>query len=210
MKLLLTCLAALLAVALVAAQDKPAPLPKGKPASAPAPVTAATAGSPLDFTMPDIDGKDLPLAKYKGDVLLIVNVASKCGFTPQYKQLQEVYEKYKDRGLRILAFPANNFRQQEPGTYKEIKEFCDKNYGVTFDMFSKVSVKGDDTCELYKFLTSKEKNVGFDGEIPWNFTKFLTTCTSWVSSARTIMPSDMANATATWFCSASGRIVANA
>ena len=112
-------------------------------------------------------------SRYKGDVLLIVNVASKCGFTPQYKQLEEVYQKYKSRGFRIAAFPANNFKQQEPGTAAEIKEFCSKNYGVTFDLFAKVSVKGDDQCELYKFLTSKDKNGQFAGGIPWNFTKFL-------------------------------------
>ena len=173
MKALLASVPVVLCVAMVLAQEKlPAP-DKGKPASAPAPVTAATATSPLDFTMPDIDGKDVPLSRYKGDVLLIVNVASKCGFTPQYKQLEEVYQKYKARGFRIAAFPANNFKQQEPGTAAEIKEFCSKNYGVTFDIFAKVSVKGDDQCELYKFLTSKDKTGDSGGEIPWNFTKFL-------------------------------------
>ena len=146
---------------------------EAKPVAQKAGVTAETATSPLDFTMKDIDGKDVALSKYKGDVVLIVNVASKCGHTPQYKDLEALFKKYSGRGLRILGFPANNFREQEPGTNEEIKEFCEKNYGVTFDMFSKVSVKGDDTCELYKFLISKEKDVGHGGEITWNFTKFL-------------------------------------
>jgi len=123
--------------------------------------------------MKDIDGHDVPLSKYKGNVVLIVNVASKCGFTSQYKELQALQEKYRPRGLRILGFPANNFKQQEPGSNAEIKEFCQTTYGVTFDVFAKVSVKGDDTCELYKFLTSEEKNPGHGGEIAWNFTKFL-------------------------------------
>jgi len=144
-----------------------------QPTTQPAAVTAQTATSPLDFTLKDIDGHDVPLSKYKGDVLLIVNVASKCGYTPQYKELQALSEKYGPRGLRILGFPANNFKQQEPGSNPEIKGFCQKNYGVTFDLFAKVSVKGDDTCELYKFLTSAEKNPGHAGEIAWNFTKFL-------------------------------------
>ncbi len=175
MKALLTFVPVVLCVALVAAQEKPAAPDKGKPAAPASKVTAATATatSPLDFTMPDIDGKDVPLSRYKGDVLLIVNVASKCGFTPQYKQLEEVYQKHKARGFRIAAFPANNFRQQEPGTAAEIKEFCSKNYGVTFDLFARVSVKGDGQCELYKFLTSKDKTGDSGGEIPWNFTKFL-------------------------------------
>ena len=161
-----------------AAQEKQEQAPsrkvvEAKPVAQKAGVTAETATSPLDFTMKDIDGKDVALSKYKGDVVLIVNVASKCGHTPQYKDLEALFKKYSGRGLRILGFPANNFREQEPGTNEEIKEFCEKNYGVTFDMFSKVSVKGDDTCELYKFLISKEKDVGHGGEITWNFTKFL-------------------------------------
>ena len=148
------------------------PAAEAKPAEK-AEVTAKTASSPLDFTMKDIDGKDVPLSKYKGQVVLVVNVASKCGLTPQYKELQALQEKYGERGLHILGFPANNFREQEPGTNAEIKEFCHKNFNVTFDLFGKVSVTGDDTCELYKFLTSEEKNPGCGGEIPWNFTKFL-------------------------------------
>jgi glutathione peroxidase len=145
----------------------------GKPATQPVGATAQAATSPLDFTMPDIDGHAVPLSKYKGQVLLIVNVASKCGYTPQYKELEALQQKYGPRGFRILGFPANNFKQQEPGTNLEIKEFCQKNYGVTFDLFSKVSVKGDDMCELYKFLTSEQKTPGHGGEIAWNFTKFL-------------------------------------
>jgi glutathione peroxidase len=137
------------------------------------PVTAATAKSPLDFTMKDIDGKDVNLSKYKGKAVLVVNVASKCGLTPQYEQLQQLHDKYGEKGLAVLAFPANNFNSQEPGSNAEIKSFCQTTYKVGFDLFSKISVKGDDTAELYKFLTSKEKNEKFGGEIKWNFTKFL-------------------------------------
>jgi glutathione peroxidase len=126
-----------------------------------------------DFEMVNIDGQKVPLANYKGDIVLVVNVASKCGLTPQYKDLQQVYNKYKDRGFVILGFPANNFKQQEPGSNAEIKEFCTKNWGVTFPMFSKISVKGEDIHPLYKFLTAKESNPEFAGEIRWNFDKFL-------------------------------------
>ncbi len=122
------------------------------------------------FTMKTIDGKDKPLADYKGDVLLIVNVASFCGNTPQYKNLESLYEAYKDKGFRILAFPANNFGQQEPGNNEEIKSFCDNTYHVTFDMFSKISVKGDDQHPLYRYLTT---GTDFKGDIGWNFAKFL-------------------------------------
>jgi glutathione peroxidase len=178
MRALLTAVALGFCAASVVAQDKPDQPPSRKvveatPTTQKAGVTAQTAAGPLDFAMPDIDGKDVPLSKYKGQVVLIVNVASKCGNTPQYKDLQALYEKYSSRGLRILGFPANNFKAQEPGTNQEIKAFCEKNFGVTFDMFAKVSVKGDDTCELYKFLTSEAKDPGHGGEIAWNFTKFL-------------------------------------
>jgi glutathione peroxidase len=122
------------------------------------------------FSMKTIDGKDKPLSEYKGKVLLIVNVASKCGHTPQYKGLQSIYEKYKDRGFIILGFPANNFLRQEPGTNDEIKKFCTLNYGVTFDMFSKISVKGSDQDPLYQYLT-KESPV--PGVVTWNFQKYL-------------------------------------
>jgi glutathione peroxidase len=122
------------------------------------------------FSMKTIDGKDKPLSEYKGKVLLIVNVASKCGHTPQYKGLEAIYEKYKDRGFMILGFPANNFLWQEPGTNDEIKQFCTLNYGVTFDMFSKISVKGSDQDSLYQYLT-KESPV--PGVVTWNFQKYL-------------------------------------
>lgn len=122
------------------------------------------------FTMKTIDGKEKSLADYKGKVLLVVNVASLCGFTPQYKDLEEVYLKYKDKGFRILAFPANNFGHQEPGSDKEIKEFCHTKYDVTFDLFSKISVKGDDQHPLYQYLT---KDSPFPGEVQWNFQKYL-------------------------------------
>jgi len=123
-----------------------------------------------DFTMKTIDGKERSLADYKGDVLLVVNVASFCGFTPQYKDLEEVYEKYKGKGFRILAFPANNFGKQEPGSDSEIKTFCETKYNVSFDLFSKISVKGDDQDPLYQYIT---KDSPFPGEIKWNFQKYL-------------------------------------
>jgi glutathione peroxidase len=127
----------------------------------------------LDFTMTSIDGKDVPLSTYKGKVLLLVNVASKCGQTPQYAQLEELHKKYSGKGLAILGFPANNFGSQEPGTDEQIKEFCSATYGVTFDMFSKISVKGNDQHPLYQYLTAKETNPGFAGDVKWNFTKYL-------------------------------------
>ena len=111
--------------------------------------------SVLDFTMKDIDGKDVPLAKFQGKVLLIVNTASQCGYTPQYKGLQEIYQKYKDQGLEILAFPANEFGAQEPGTDDQIKQFCTANYKVSFPLFSKIVVKGPAIHPLYDFLTSE-------------------------------------------------------
>lgn len=127
----------------------------------------------LDHKVQDINGKDVDLSQYKGKVVLIVNVASKCGLTPQYEQLVALHKQYADKGLAILGFPANNFMGQEPGTNEEIKEFCTKNYGVEFDMFSKISVKGEDMADLYKELTSKDANGEFGGDIAWNFTKFL-------------------------------------
>lgn len=125
------------------------------------------------FTMNDIDEKPVDLSKYKGKVILIVNVASKCGHTPQYEDLQALYDKNKDKDFVILGFPANNFLSQEPGTDADIKTFCTKNYGVTFPMFSKISVKGKDMAPLYKFLTSKEENGVVDAPVKWNFQKFL-------------------------------------
>ncbi|MCB1180149.1 MAG: glutathione peroxidase [Leptospiraceae bacterium] len=129
---------------------------------------------PLSFEVKDINGKLVNLSEYKGKTILIVNVASKCGLTPQYKGLQEIYEKYKDKGLEILGFPSNDFLGQEPGTEEDIKQFCELNYKVTFPLFSKIKVKkGEGQAELYKYLTSKETNPGFEGEIEWNFQKFL-------------------------------------
>lgn len=129
--------------------------------------------SVLDFTLNDIDGNPVDLAKYKGQVLLIVNVASKCGNTPQYKGLEAIYEKYKDSGFAVLGFPANEFGKQEPGTNSEIKEFCTATYHVKFPMFSKIVVKGEGIHPLYSFLTSKETDPKFAGDVSWNFAKFL-------------------------------------
>src|SRR6202162_5029624 len=125
-----------------------------------------------NFTLNSIDGKPAPLADYKGKVILVVNVASQCGYTPQYSALESIYEKYKDQGFVILGFPANNFGAQEPGTNEEIKTFCTRKYSVTFPMYSKISVKGADQAPLYSYLT-KETGSGIAGEIQWNFTKFL-------------------------------------
>ncbi len=132
-----------------------------------------TERSVLDFTMNNIDGQGVSLGNYRGRVLLIVNVASRCGYTPQYEGLQALYAKYSGQGLVVLGFPANNFLEQEPGTNEEIKSFCSTKYGVTFPMFAKISVKGDDIHPLYRFLTGKDTNPGFAGDISWNFNKFL-------------------------------------
>jgi glutathione peroxidase len=135
--------------------------------------TSLFAGSGIyGFTLNSIDGKPAPLADYKGKVVLLVNVASQCGYTPQYSGLEATYEKYKDQGFVILGFPANNFGAQEPGTNEEIKTFCTRKYSVTFPMYSKISVKGEDQAPLYAYLT-KETGPGIAGEIKWNFTKFL-------------------------------------
>jgi len=124
------------------------------------------------FTLNSIDGQPAPLADYKGKVVLLVNVASKCGFTPQYSALEATYEKYKSQGFVILGFPANNFGAQEPGTNEEIKTFCSRKYNVTFPMYAKISVKGEDQAPLYSYLT-KDTGPGMVGDIKWNFTKFL-------------------------------------
>jgi glutathione peroxidase len=134
---------------------------------------SATESTIYQFTMPDIEGEMVSLEKYKGKVVLIVNVASKCGLTPQYKELQELYNNKADAGLVILGFPANNFAGQEPGSEEEIATFCEKNYGVTFPMFSKISVKGDDQHPLYQFLTQKDLNGVMDSDVKWNFQKYL-------------------------------------
>ncbi len=128
----------------------------------------------LNFKMKGLDGKDVELSQYQGKVVLIVNVASQCGYTPQYKGLQALYEKYKDQGLVVLGVPANDFGGQEPGTDAEIAKFCESKYGVTFPMLAKVStVVGEKKVPLYKYLTSKETDPKFSGEVKWNFTKFL-------------------------------------
>src|SRR5437899_977042 len=130
--------------------------------------SAFAASTVHEFSLPSIDGTPAPLSVYKGKVALIVNVASQCGYTPQYAGLEKLYEKYKDQGFVVLGFPANNFGAQEPGTNEEIKTFCTRNYSVTFPMYSKISVKGSDKAPLYKFLTDSS-----GGEVKWNFTKFL-------------------------------------
>jgi glutathione peroxidase len=134
---------------------------------------AATADSVYDFTLNSIDHQAVSLSSYHGKALLLVNVASKCGYTPQYAALEKLYLKYKDQGLVIVGIPANNFMSQEPGTDAEIKTFCTNKYNVTFPMMSKVSVKGDDKAPLYSFLTGQSTDPKFAGDIKWNFTKFL-------------------------------------
>ena len=125
-----------------------------------------------DFKVKTLEGADFDLSSLKGKKVMVVNVASKCGNTPQYKDLEEMYEKYQGE-LVIIGFPANNFGGQEPGTASEIREFCTQNYGVTFPMMEKISVKGDDMHPLYKWLTSKKKNGVMDSEVKWNFQKYL-------------------------------------
>jgi glutathione peroxidase len=125
------------------------------------------------FTVTDLSGSEFKFSDLKGKKIMIVNTASKCGNTPQYEDLQNVYKKYKDNNFVIVGFPANNFGKQEPGTDVEIAEFCKLNYGVTFPMMSKISVKGEDMNEVYKFLTEKNKNGYADSEVTWNFQKYL-------------------------------------
>lgn len=125
------------------------------------------------FTLKSIDGPLVQLKQYEGKVLVIVNTASKCGLTPQYAELEELYQQYKDEGLVVLGFPANDFAQQEPGTNGDIKEFCEKNYGVSFPMFSKIHVKGEMIHPLYQFLTERSRNGQVDAPVSWNFQKFL-------------------------------------
>lgn len=158
-KCLISCCVLTICCGVARADDKPGEKKKVSPA--------------LDFTLKNIDEKDVFLGDYQGNVLLLVNVASKCGYTPQYKDLEALHRKFKDQGLKVLAFPANNFNAQEPGTNKEIKQFCRTQFDVTFDLFAKVSVKGEDKCPLYKYLTDKSKTGRFGEEIRWNFQKFL-------------------------------------
>jgi glutathione peroxidase len=127
----------------------------------------------LKFKMTSLDGKEVDLSRYQGKVVLIVNVASECGYTKYYKGLQALHARFGKEGLAVLGFPCNEFGGQEPGTEAEIATFCKKNYGVEFDMFSKISVQGKDACPLYKFLTSKETNPKHSGPVSWNFEKFL-------------------------------------
>lgn len=134
-------------------------------------MSAGPAKTIYDFTVQDIDGKKVKLSKFKGKTLLVVNVASKCGFTPQYEALQALYKDMKDKGVVVLGFPANNFGSQEPGTNPEIKEFCTSKFGVTFPMFAKISVKGEDQADLYKWLIANSDRPNDD--IEWNFTKFV-------------------------------------
>jgi glutathione peroxidase len=142
-------------------------------AQVPAPGGKSVSQTVYDFTMKDIEGKEVSLALYRGKVLLIVNTASKCGFTGQYEGLEKLYKTYKEQGLVVLGFPANNFLWQEPGTDGEIKQFCSLKFGVTFPMFSKISVKGKSQDPLYALLTDEKANPGFGGAITWNFNKFL-------------------------------------
>ncbi len=129
--------------------------------------------SVYDFSGKTITGQDKPIADFKGQVLLIVNTASKCGFTPQFKGLEAIYEKYKDKGLMVLGFPCNQFLSQDPGTDAEISEFCELNYGVSFPMFAKIDVNGDDAHPLFKHLTSAAPGLLGSKAVKWNFTKFL-------------------------------------
>jgi len=125
-----------------------------------------------DFKAETIDGEQLDFSVFKGKKILVVNTASKCGLTPQYKELEELYETYGGEGFEIIGFPANNFANQEPGTSEEIKSFCEQNYGVTFTMMNKISVKGDDMSPIYSWLTKKSENGVMDSEVSWNFQKY--------------------------------------
>lgn len=130
--------------------------------------------SALNFTMKNINGEEVKLSKkYAGKVVLVVNVASQCGLTPQYKQLQALHEKYAKQGLAVVGFPCNQFGRQEPGSASEIKQFCTENYGVKFDMYSKVAVNGKNACDLYKYLTAQKTKPKGSGKVSWNFEKFL-------------------------------------
>ena len=135
--------------------------------------TAADVPAALNFKMKSLQGKEVALSSYKGKVLLVVNVASACGLTPQYKQLQTLHSKYADKGLAVLGFPCNQFGKQEPGSDSEIAEFCKSNYDVSFDMFSKIEVNGDGACDFYKHLTGLDTKPKGPGKVAWNFEKFL-------------------------------------
>lgn len=162
--LILAVLVASLSLALGDSSSPPATQPSADPNSVP-PV--------LRFTMKSLSGQDVDLSQYEGKVILMVNTASKCGNTPQYAPLEALYKKYADKGFVILGFPSNDFGHQEPGSDEQISTFCTRNYGVTFPMFSKVDVKGDNICPLYQFLTGDDTDKPFAGDITWNFEKFL-------------------------------------
>ncbi len=165
---------ALLAVATLALVAASVFIVRGRPTSVgEASTKEKEVKSIYDFALKDINGKEVKLDQYRGKVALIVNTASKCGYTPQYEGLQKIYDQHKDQGFIVLGFPANNFKGQEPGTNEEIKEFCSLRYNVTFPMFAKISVGGEDKHPLYKYLTEKETNPQFAGDIKWNFNKFL-------------------------------------
>jgi glutathione peroxidase len=138
-------------------------------------MTVETKPSLYDFSVKTIDGEDVSLAQYRGKTLLIVNVASQCGFTKQYEGLEHLYQKYRDRGLIVLGFPCNQFSHQEPGSAAEIKNFCETHYQITFPLFAKINVNGRDTHPLYNFLKQQKKGILFTKKIKWNFTKFLIT-----------------------------------
>jgi glutathione peroxidase len=157
----------LLSTAIFSCFAQPAPVGNGS-FEAPLPASKTI----YDFKVEGLEGGVIDFAAFKGKKILIVNTASKCGYTPQYEGLEALYEKYKDK-LVIVGFPANNFKSQEPGTNAEIKEFCKQNYGVTFPMAAKISVKGDDVAPIYKWLCNKAENGVLDAEIKWNFNKFL-------------------------------------
>lgn len=169
-----TCILLLGALAACGLSSNPQASSPSTSSSSPmtSPAETAARGSVYDFTVQTIDGKDVPLSQFKGKKLLIVNVASECGYTPQYKELEELYKKHGDR-VMVLGFPANNFGGQEPGSNEQIATFCEKNYGVTFPMFAKVSVKGDDTAPLYQFLADKTRNGAISDAPNWNFCKYL-------------------------------------
>ena len=134
---------------------------------------AKKAPAALSFKMNSLDGKEVDLSKYEGKVVLVVNVASKCGLTPQYEQLQALHDKFAEQGLAVIGFPCNQFGAQEPGTPDEIREFCSSNYHVSFDLFAKIDVNGDDACPLYKYLTALDTKPTEKGKISWNFEKFV-------------------------------------
>ena len=165
------CLAALSSLALAGVVIAAAPAKK--PAAGDVikePTVSPAKNSPLDNKLKDIDGKDVDLSQYKGKVVMFVNVASRCGNTPQYKELEAIHQKYKDAGLVVIGVPANEFGKQEPGSDAEIKQFCTSKYNVSFPMMSKIVVKGADIHPLYKQLTS---TPGFEGDVGWNFQKYI-------------------------------------